>query len=70
MPGRLPPSAMQDAELLAKRPSNNEQRFYQYRQVGEVLDKVFNARFELHLPDYAALEAEVAQRNALIPLLI
>jgi hypothetical protein len=28
---------MQDAELLAKRPSNNEQRFYRRGQVGEVL---------------------------------
>jgi len=31
---------MQDAELLAKHPSDNQQRFDQNRQVGQVLDKL------------------------------
>jgi hypothetical protein len=37
---------MQDSELLAKHPSDNQQRFNQNRQVGQVLDKLLDARLE------------------------
>ena len=39
---------MQDAELFAKHPPDNEQRFDQRCQVGKVLDKLLNAGLELH----------------------
>jgi hypothetical protein len=39
-------AAVQDAELLAQHPPNNEQRFNQHRQVWEVLDKLFDACLE------------------------
>jgi hypothetical protein len=42
---------MQNAELLAKRPSDNEQWFDQCRQVGQVLDE---------LPDACLKPASVA----------
>jgi hypothetical protein len=38
---------MQDADLFAKHPPDNEQRFDQNGQVGQVLDKLLNARLEL-----------------------
>ena len=49
---------MQDAELLAKCPSNNEQRFDQRRQVGQVLDELPDASLEPHRTNHADLEAE------------
>ena len=55
---------MQDAELFAKRPSDNEQRFDQRRQVGQVLDKLPDSGLEPHRPNHANLEAEVAQSTA------
>src|SRR6516162_8424238 len=55
---------MQDAELLAKDPPDNQQRFDQDGQVGEVLDKLLDARLELGGPHHADLETEVAQRPA------
>jgi len=61
-------AAMQRDDLLPKDPPDNEQRFDQCRQVGKVLDKLFDAFLEPHLPDYADLEAEVAQRGAQIVL--
>src|SRR6516165_6792035 len=54
-------AAMQDAELLAKHPPDNEQRFHQYGQIGKVFDKLPDPRLELHRSDHAPLEAEVAQ---------
>ncbi len=52
---------MQDAELLANDPPDNEQRFHQHGQIGEVLDKLPDTRLELDRPDHADLETEVAQ---------
>ena len=49
---------MQDAELLAKRPSDNEQRFDQRSQVGQVFDQLPDAGLEPHRsnhPDLAVL---------------
>jgi hypothetical protein len=66
--GRWPAGGGADAELFAKRPSDNEQRFNQRRQVGKVLDKLLDPRFELHLPDYSDVETEVAQRAAQVVL--
>src|SRR6478736_3416960 len=57
-------AAMQDTELLAKRPSNNEQRFDQRRQVGQVLDELSDAGLEPHRPNHPDLETEVAQSTA------
>jgi len=33
---------MQDAELLANDPPDNEQRFHQHGQLGKVLDELFD----------------------------
>ena len=51
---------MQDDDLFAYRPPDNEQWFDQLGQVGEVLDQFLDAGLELHLPDHSDLEAEVA----------
>ena len=52
---------MQDDDLFAKRPPDNEHRLDQRRQVGEVLNKLADAGLKLHLPNHANLETEVAQ---------
>jgi hypothetical protein len=39
---------MPDDHLFAEHPPDNEQRFDQWRQVGEILDKVLDARLEPH----------------------
>ena len=59
---------MQDAELLAKDPPDNQQRFDQDGQVGEVLDKLLDARLELGGLHHADLETEVAQSRTQIIL--
>src|SRR4029450_10479172 len=61
-------AAMQDAELLAKYPPDNEQRFDQHSQIREVLDKLLDTRLELHRPHHAHLEAKVTQRTAQVVL--
>src|SRR4051794_14498140 len=61
-------TAMQDDDLFAKRPPDNEHRFDQHRQVGEVLNKLPDAGLKLHLPNYANLETEVAQSAAQVIL--
>jgi hypothetical protein len=50
---------MQDAELLANYPPDNEQRFHQHGQIGKVLDKLPDTRLVLDRPDRADLETEV-----------
>jgi hypothetical protein len=40
---------MQDDDLFAKRPPDNEHRLDQHRQVGEVLNKLPDAGLKLHL---------------------
>jgi hypothetical protein len=39
-------AAVQDADLLAKHPSDNEQRFDQHGQIRETFDELFDARFK------------------------
>ena len=51
---------MQDAELLAKCSSNNEQWFDQRSQVGNVLDEFPDTRLESHRSNHPDLETEVA----------
>jgi putative ABC transport system substrate-binding protein len=41
-------------------PPDKKERFDQHGQVGELLDKLLDARLEPHLSDYSDLEAEVA----------
>ena len=53
-------TAMQDDDLFAKCPPDNEHRLDQHRQVGEVLNKLLDAGLKLHLPNHANLETEVA----------
>ena len=50
---------MQDTELLAKRPSNNEQRFDQRRQVGQVLDELSDAASNLTVPTIPTLRPKL-----------
>ncbi len=52
---------MQDNDLFAQYSPDNEHRFDHDRQVGQVLDKLPDSHLELHRPDHADLEAEVAQ---------
>jgi hypothetical protein len=51
---------MQDDDLFAQRPPDNEHWFDQLGQVGKVLDQLFDAGLELRLPGDADLETEVA----------
>jgi hypothetical protein len=52
---------MKNADLLAKRPPDNEQRFDQNSQIRQVLDKLLDARLEPYHFHHAHLEAEVTQ---------
>src|SRR5215470_17572616 len=61
-------AAMQDAELLANYPPDNEQRFHQHCQIGKVLDKLPNMHLVLDRPDHADLETEVAQGGTQVVL--
>src|SRR5215471_2081265 len=61
-------AAMQDAELLANDPPDNEQRFHQHGQIGNALDKLPNTHLVLDRPDRADLETEVAQGGTQIVL--
>ena len=55
---------VQEAKLLTKHPSDNQQRVDQNSQLGEVLDQLLDPRLELQRPDHAHLETEVAQGGA------
>src|SRR5260370_8323121 len=59
---------MQDDDLFAQRPPDNEQWFDQNGQVGEVLDQLLDPRLELRLADHSDLEAKVTQRTAQVVL--
>src|SRR5213592_3714166 len=61
-------TAMQDDDLFANDPPDNEHRLDQHRQVGEVLNKLPDAGLKLHLPNHANLETEVAQSAAQVIL--
>ena len=61
-------ATMQDAELLANDPPDNEQRFHQRGQIGKPLDKLSDTRLELNRPDHADLETKVAQAGAQLGL--
>src|SRR6202790_4003765 len=54
-------ATMKHADLLAKRPPDNEQRFDQNSQIRQVLDKLLDARLEPYHFHHAHLEAEVTQ---------
>src|SRR5450631_3984069 len=54
-------AAVQDAELLAKRPSDNEQWFDQSGYICKIRDQLSDACLEPDLAHYTHLEAEVAQ---------
>ena len=49
-------------------PPDDEQRLHQYRQVGDILDKLLDAGLEPHLANHSDLEAEVAQSTSQIVL--
>ena len=44
---------MQDADLLAKHPPDNQQRLNQRSQVGQLLDQLLDAVLELRCPHHA-----------------
>src|SRR6202022_3981622 len=54
-------ATMKHADLLAKRPPDNEPRFDQNSQIRQVLHKLLDARLEPYHFHYAHLEAEVTQ---------
>ena len=53
---------------MLDRPALNGLGFDQLGQVGLVLDQLFDACLEPHLPDHADLEAEVTQSTAQVVL--
>src|SRR5271168_1855925 len=55
---------MQDDDLFAKYPPDNEQWLDQLGQVGEVLDQLLDPRLELHLPDHSDLKAGCVKYRA------
>jgi len=61
-------AVMQDPELLANYPPDNEQRFHQHGQIGKVLDKLPNTHLVLDRADRADLETEVAQGGTQVVL--
>jgi hypothetical protein len=56
-------ATVQDDDLFTEHPPDDEQRLHQYRQVGDIPDKLLDAGLELHRSD---LEAEVAQSTSQI----
>ncbi len=52
---------MKNADLLAKRPPDNQHRFDQLSKIREVFDKLLDARLKLQRSPHAHLEAEVTQ---------
>src|ERR1700681_3308808 len=61
-------AAVQDDDLFTEHPPDDEQRLHQYRQVGDILDKLLDAGLEPHLANHSDLEAEVAQSTSQIVL--
>src|SRR5262249_20757187 len=59
---------MQDVNLLAQHPADNEHRFDQCHQVGDVLDELFNTRLKLDRAHDADLETKVTQTGTQIIL--
>ena len=57
-----------DLSPSQKHPPDDEQRLHQYRQVGDILDKLLDTGLELHLANHSDLEAEVAQGTSQIVL--
>jgi hypothetical protein len=57
---------VQDAELLAKRPSDNEQWFNHSGYIWKISDQLSDACLEPDLAHYTHLEAEVAQSTTQI----
>jgi hypothetical protein len=53
-------TAVQNPDLFAKHPPNNKEGLNQNGKIGEILDQLPDPRLELHRPDRAYLEAEVA----------
>ena len=51
---------MQDTDLLANHPPDNEQRFDQHDQVGNILDQLLDACFKPGRPHHTHLKPEVA----------
>src|SRR4029450_10292493 len=79
LPGTLPPahlivpgdrqqSAVQNCNLLAQHPPDNEQRLDQRGQIGKILDQLLDAHLELDCSNCARLEPEVAQGAAQVIL--
>ena len=61
-------STVQVAELLAKHPPNNEQRFDQHGQVGKALDKLRDARVDFPLATTPTLRPKLRKSTAQVVL--
>ena len=61
-------ATMKNADLLAKRPPDNQQRFDQLGKIRQGLDKLPDARLELQRSHHAHLETEVTQSPAQVVL--
>ena len=57
-------ATMKNADLLAKCPPNDQQRFDQLGKIREAFDKFPDAHLELKCSHHTYLEAEVAQSPA------
>src|SRR6478736_7941428 len=69
LPNDSQQAAVQDDDLFTEYPPDDEQRLHQYRQVGDILDKLLDAGLEPHLANHSDLEAEVAQSTSPTPYL-
>src|SRR5260370_30627329 len=61
VPDHCKHASVQDADLFAYRPPDNEQRLPQTAQVRQILDDLLYSRLELHRSHYAPLQTEPAQ---------
>ena len=61
-------AAVEDGDLLAQHPPDNEQWFNERNQVREILDQLPDACLELNRPDHAHLETEVTQGRTQVVL--
>src|ERR1700722_11799506 len=59
LPDNSQQAAVQDDDLFTEHPPDDEQRLHQYRQVGDILDKLLDAGLNLTLPTIPTLRPKL-----------